>query len=165
MSKQFLKSTEVTLLNGGYLSNKETKKPIYNGVFVSAQNHANYIVTFAKLAKDKDFKGKKADSISDLKMEVHKLLSKQEKIQFVEAPKEVKRPTHDKLAEEALKFMNFEKDKERSEKVNNFLQQFAVLKEFEDFGLFFDEEIVKLDKIYTLEEVVDAVNETIDLLD
>ena len=63
-----------------------------------------------------------------------------------------------------MAFMNFQKDSSRTDKVNNFLQQLAILKEFEDFGLFFVEDIVKLNKIYTLDEVGNAVNETIDLL-
>ena len=36
--------------------------------------------------------------------------------------------------------------------------------EFEEFGLFFEEEIVKLNKLYTMEDVTNAILATIDLL-
>lgn len=163
MSKQFLKSGEIQLVNGGYLSNKD-EKPVFNSDFVVAQEHAHYIMTFAKLAKGKDFEGKEVDSLDDLKKEVAAALA-DEAPEYVKAPKEVKRPTTDKLAEEALAFVKYNEDKSKAEKVNAFLQQFNILKEFEDFGLFFEEDIVKLKKIYTLKEVVSAVEETIDLLD
>ena len=162
--KQFLKKDELQLVNGGYLSNKE-EKPVNNYEFVQAQRTAEYIITFAGLAKDKDFKGTKADSISEVRAEAMKMVDRSRAVEFVSKPKEVKRPTIDKLADEAMAFMDFQKDSSRIDKVNNFLQQFAILKEFEEFGLFFEEDIVKLNKIYTLKEVVDAVNETIDLLD
>jgi hypothetical protein len=162
--KQFLKKSELQLINGGYLSNKDGK-PVYNEDFVNAQQHAEYIVMFAKLAKGKNFKDQKADSISDLRKEVSDFLSKNKKTTFVEKPKSIKRPTTDKLADEALEFIKFQKDSTRVDKINNFLQQFNILNEFEEFGLFFDDGIVKLNKICTLKEVVDAVTETIDLLD
>lgn len=164
MSKQFIKNGELKLENGGYLSNKDGN-PVCNYGFYNAQQHADYIVTFAKMAKGKDFKGKKADSLEDLKREVNEVFNNKQKIEFVKKPKEVKRPTTDTLAKEALAFIDFQESSSKNEKLNNFLQQFAILKEFEEFGLFFEEEIVKLNKIYTLEEVVKATTEVIDLLD
>lgn len=164
MSKQFIKNGELQLKNGGYLSNKDGN-PVCNYDFFNAQQYADYIVTFAKMAKGKDFKGKKADSLEDLRKEVNEVFNAEQKIEFVKKPKDVKRPTTDTLAKEALAFINFQESSSKTEKLNNFLQQFAILKEFEDFGLFFEEEIVKLNKIYTLDEVVKATTEVIDLLD
>jgi len=163
MSKQFLKKADLQLANGGYLSNKD-KSPVNNAEFVTAQRHAEYIVTFAKMAKGKDFKGKKADSIDELRSAVSKLVQGNQAIEFVAKPDTVKRPTGDKLAKEALAFISFQDDSSKVKKINDFLQQFKVLNEFEEFGLFFEEDIVKLNNIYTLKEVVDAVTETIDLI-
>jgi len=163
MSKQFLKKGELQLVNGGYLSNKG-EQPVGNADFVNAQKHAEYIVTFAEKAKGKDFKGKEADSLEKLRSEVSALVSGNQATEFVKKPKTVSRPTGDKLASEALAFINFKEDSSKVEKINKFLQQFTVLKEFEDFGLFFEEDIVKLNKIYTMKEVIDAVTETIDLV-
>jgi DNA polymerase III delta subunit len=61
--------------------------------------------------------------------------------------------------------MKFNEESTKVDKINAFMQQFAVLQEFEAFGLFFDEEIVKLNNIYSVEEILKAVKETIDLLD
>lgn len=161
--KNFIKKDELQLINGGYLSNLEGN-PVYNKAFVDLQKSADYIVNYAKLAKTKDFVGKKADTLASLELEVRELLSKSKAIEFVSRPETVKRPTTDKLKLEALSFMTFQENSSKVDKINKFLQQFKVLVEFEEFGLFFTEDIVKLNKIYTLEEVVNAVTETIDLL-
>lgn len=163
MSKQFLKAGEVQLVNGGYLSNKG-EQPVYNEAFVNAQNHAEYVITFAKMAKGKNFKEVKADNLDDLKREVADLLNKDKKVTFVEKPSGIKRPTTDALAKEALSFMDFQKDSSKADKINDFMQQFKILQEFESFGLFFEEEIVKLNKIYSVAEVLAAVTETIELV-
>lgn len=162
--KKFLKKSELQLVNGGYLSDK-AENPVFNQQFVDAQKHADYIIEFAKLAKTKDFKGKKADSILDLQKELSEMLSNKKTKEFVKQPKNVETPTTDKLKEEALAFINFNEQSEKTTKINEFLQQFAVIDEFSQFGLFFEDGIVKLNKLYTMEEVVSAVSEVIDLLD
>lgn len=162
MNKQFLKATEVQLVNGGYLSNKEGK-PVFNADFVNAQKHAEYVITFAEVAKTKDFKGKKADSLADLESEVNQMLRAKQKT-FVAKPTTVEKTLTNQLAQEAMAFMSFQENSGKVDKINTFLQQFTVIDEFETFGLFFEEDIVKLNKIYTMEEVVTAVTEVIDLL-
>ena len=64
-----------------------------------------------------------------------------------------------------MAFMKFTESSSKVEKINSFLQQFAILNEFENYGLFFEEDIVKLNKIYTMAAVIAAVTETIELLD
>lgn len=164
MGKQFLKNGQVTLVNGGYLvKTDENNTPVFNAEFVKAQQHAEYIVTFAQLAKGKDFVGKKADSLIDLEREVGEALAAKKKV-FVTKPTAVEKTLTNQLAQEALAFINFEQNSSKVDKVNNFLQQFTVLSEFEELGLFFTEDIVKLNRLYTMEEVVTAVTEVIDLL-
>lgn len=160
--KKFLKKSEVKLVNGGYLSTLE-ESPVTNDAFVKAQQHAEYIITFAKLAKEKDFIGKKADSLSELSKQVREELAKKD-VKYVETPKKVVKKLTNQLADEAMAFMNFEKETSKAEKINLFLQQFNVLHEFEEFGLFFEDGIVKLNKIYTMLEIIEAVKETINLL-
>ena len=164
--KQFIKKTEgLQLVNGGYLSNKEGE-PVYNAEFVAAQKRAQYIVTFAKHASGKTFEVKEADCVSDVIKAVNEELSLKA-TKYVDVPKEVKRELTDKLAAEALSFMDFTDGVAKSEKINSFLQEFNVLHEFEEFGLFFESDIVKLnaEKLYSMSDVVKAVTETIDLLD
>jgi hypothetical protein len=163
MSKQFIKKEGLQLLNGGYLSNKEGN-PVFNQAFVDAQRNAEYVITFAAKAKGKDFVGKQADSLDALKKEVLEALGANKKTVFIKKPEAVKRPTHDKLQSEALEFIKFQEKSNDVEKINNFLQQFEVINEFEEFGLFFEEDIVKLNKIYTMKEIIAAVTETIALL-
>jgi hypothetical protein len=163
MSKRFLKSDEVEIKNGGYLISKDGK-PVYNGEFIAAQERAEYVVTFAKMCKGKDFKGKQADSIKEVKEEVIKLLCSKKEV-YIEEPELPKQTLNEKLKKEALDFMQASDKKESIKKVNNYLQRFNVLKDFEEFGLFFEEEICKLNKIYTVKEITEAVHEIIDLLD
>ena len=101
---------------------------------------------------------------ADVKAEVLKALSGSD-IQYVTAPKGVKRELTEKLQKEALDFINNDKETLKTVKINKFLQQFNTIKEFEDFGLYFEEDICKLNKIYTIEEIVEAVTLIIDLVD
>ena len=162
MGKQFLKNGEVVLVNGGYLSTTDGK-PVFNQEFVNAQKHAEYVITFAELAKGKDFVGKKASSLSELEAEVRKALTAKQKT-FVSKPTPVEKTLTRQLADEALAFMTFEENSGKVDKINNFLQAFTALDEFQEFGLFFEDGIVKLNKLYTMAEVTTAVTEVIDLL-
>jgi len=163
MGKKFLTSGEVFVVKG-YLSENGSKvAPVSNKAFVDAQKHAEYIITFAEKAKGKDFVGKKADSLADLKEEVRKELTKSD-VKYLSEPKKVAKRLHDQLAEEALAFIKYDKTLDKVNQVNNFLQQFNTIQEFEEVGLFFEEDIVKLGKIYTIDEIVKAVESTIDLL-
>lgn len=162
--KEFLTKEEVFVVKGYLSSNEKKVVPVSNTAFVNAQKHAEYVVTFAEKAKGKDFVGKKADSIADLKAEVSKELTKGD-VKYVSEPKEVVKKLHTQLAEEALAFVNYDKKLSTVNKVNKFLQQFNVIQEFEEVGLFFEQDITKLNKIYTIEEIVKAVESVIEILD
>jgi hypothetical protein len=164
MSKIFVKKGELALINGGYMVTGEKQTPVFNEDFVFVQRHAEWVVTFAEKAKGKDFVGKRADSIEDVKAEVRKALSSKG-IEYVKTPKVVKQDLTDKLQAEALAFIKYQDETSKVTKVNKFLQQFNIVQEFEEFGLYFTEDICKLNKIYTIEEIVTAVTEVIELLD
>ena len=164
MSKIFVKKEELTLINGGYLIIKEKETPVYNEQFIAVQKHAEWVVTFAEKAKGKDFVGKVPDSIESVKEEVRKALSSKG-VEYVKAPKKVKQDLTEKLQEEALAFIKYQGESSKTEKINKFLQQFNIIQEFEEFGLYFEEDICKLNKIYTIEEIVKAVTEVIDIID
>ena len=93
-----------------------------------------------------------------------KALSKS-KVEYVSSPKKVKGELTEKLQEEAMTFIKFNSESSKTDKINKFLQQFNKLQEFEEFGLYFEEDICKLNKIYTIKEVVTAVKQIIDLVD
>jgi hypothetical protein len=159
MSK-FLKVSEVKVANGGYLMSG-TNDPVTNPEFVKAQEDAHYLVTLAGVLKGKDFKGKKADTLEDAQAETAALLAKQS-VEFVKVPNLKKGVTQTKLASEALAYMSSVGEKNNAEKINAFMQKFEILKDFEEFGLFFDEGIQKLNKIYTIAEILEAVNSSTD---
>lgn len=163
MSKKFLTSKEVFVVKGYLSSNKDGVQPIGNAKFINAQAHAEYVIEFAKAAKDKDFEGKAPVSIQSIKDEVLKTLSKKD-VEYVKVGTAPKNTTHKKLVDEALAWIDFDKKSSKTEKVNKFLQQFNVINEFEEIGLFFEDEIVKIDKIYTMKEIIEAVEATVDLL-
>jgi hypothetical protein len=159
----FLKKGELKLQDGGYLITTDGK-PVSNSKFEVAQKRAEYIVTLAGLAKGKDFKGKEAASFSDLVAQATKQLSTTAVTEFVKGPKEKKAPVRAAMVKEAMDFIEFNKGTASAEKVNAFLQEFNVINEFETFGLFFSSSITKLNEIYTMKEVVEAVESMIDNL-
>lgn len=161
--KKFLKKDQVSLINGGYLSATEGELPVTNEEFVSAQKRAEYVVTFARHAKNKDFEGKEADSLAEMIDAVNKELSEKD-TQYVAMPEKVSKTMADKLKNEAKAFMEYEDKVAEVEKVNSFLQEFNVINDFEQHGLFFEDGIVKLNKIYTMDEIKQAVQETISIL-
>lgn len=162
--KNFLNSSKVVVKNGYLSVDGAEMSPIFHKGFVDAQLRAEYVVTFAKLAKGKDFVGKKADSLEDLKAKVLGELAKKD-TSYVSAPKKVVRKITKGLADEAFAFMQFKEDTTKVEKINKFLQEFNIVNEFETVGLFFEQDIVKIEKIYTMKEIVAAVTETVNLLD
>lgn len=161
--KNFLKAGELELKNGGYLVSTVTGEAVYNQEFVLMQEHAHYLVTFAKHAKGKNFEGKKADTISDVINAVQAELATKT-IQFVETSTIKTGELTNKLRKEALAFINNTENNTKVDKINKFLQSFTKLQEFEDFGLFFTEDVVKLNKIYTVAEIVKTVTSVIDLV-
>jgi hypothetical protein len=164
MSKIFVKKEELTLVNGGYVVTGKNETPVYNEQFITVQKHAEWVVTFAEKAKGKDFVGKAPDSIESVKEEVRKALSSKG-VEYIKAPKKVKQDLTEKLQEEALAFIKYQGESSKTEKINKFLQQFNIIQEFEEFGLYFEEDICKLNKIYTIEEIVAAVTAVIDIID
>jgi hypothetical protein len=164
MSKIFVKKDELTLVNGGYMVVGEKQTPVFNLDFVTVQRHAEWVVTFAEKVKGRDFVGRKADTIEDVRNEVRLALSNKG-VEYIKRPKGVKQELTDKLQAEALAFISFKDEVSKVSKVNRFLQQFNILQEFEEFGLYFNEDVCKLNKIYTVEEVIEAITSVIDLID
>lgn len=160
MNKTFLEATEVAVVKG-YLSKvDESGKvvPVYNKAFVDAQKQAEWVVLFAEKIKGKDFVGKAPDDVESIKRKVTNLVNKKENVKYVESPKAKKGKLHKQLAEETLKWFKDTENSKKTAKINQFLQRFNAIKEFEEIGLFFEDNIVKLNKIYTIEEIVTAVN-------
>lgn len=160
---KFLNSEDLQLLNGGYLSDK-AGNPVNHNKFVELQKSAEYLVTFAAVAKGKNFKEQKSVSSEELKAAVAKILAKKD-IQFLDTKPVTSGKITSQLREEAVKFMQGADENQKIGKINKFLQQYELLQDFENFGLFFEDGIVKLNEIYSIADIIEAVTETIDLLD
>ena len=165
MNKNFIKNGELQTINGGYLVNKD-HEPVFHAEFYKAQKHAHYVVSFAEMAKGKDFQGKEAESLAEFKRKVFDTLYGNKTTQYISVPKAPKQTINDQLKNEALAFVEFNEKSEKVNKINEFIDtNFGVINEFEEFGLYFEKsEIVKLDKIYTVKEIIKAVEKVIDLL-
>lgn len=164
MNKTFVKKDQLVLVNGGYLVTKKGETPVFNEDFFLAQKAAEWVITFAEKARGKDFIGKEPDSLDDVVAETEKALS-DSGVEYLKMPKEVKTDLTDKLRQEAMAFIKYDGEVSKTEKVNAFLQQFNIIQEFEEFGLYFEEDICKLGRIYTIEEIVEATTAVIDIIE
>lgn len=165
MTKVFLTKNAVSV-KSGYLSKVgKEMNPINDDRFVSEQAYAEYLILFAEKVKGKDFVGKKADDLDAFKHEIVTSLTERVDKEFVKAPVKPDATLTTSLKEEALAFMECDKDGLKVEKINLFLNDnFPATIEFEEIGLFFEPGIVKVNKIYTMKEIVKAVTEVIELL-
>lgn len=155
---QFLNQKEVTLNSANYLVVLGTNKPIYNELFVAQQKKAHFMITLANEARGKNFEVKTADNFSELVEKVNNHINSTQNVEYVESAEQPHREITQKLAEEAKSWLNFEKQNEENEKINLIMQEFNQILEFEKFGAFFnDSQIVKLNKIYTIEQILAAV--------
>ncbi len=163
--KEFLSSKEVVVANGGYLFNTATPKaqPVTNEAFIVAQQAAEFAVTFANMSKGKNFKTVKGVDLSAFTLSVFNSLQEKD-AEYVSVPEPKKGKTQVSLANEALKYITDTEGKTTAIKVNAYLQQFNVLRDFEAHGLFFEQGVSKLNKIYTVEEITKAVTSVIDLI-
>ena len=154
---EFVKKENLKLVNGGYLVSGKEDNPVNHFGFVNAQEQAHYLVSLAKAMEGKDFEGKKADSFKELQHKIAQEVYDNNKVDYgmsVEAPK---RTTRDNLAKEAMEWMSYQTDKAVADEVTDAMQQFNVVKEFEEFGLYFDKGVVKLKDIYTIDQILEAV--------
>lgn len=160
--KKFLNKDQIKINKSGYLTDLEGS-PISNTVFEDIQEKAAYIIELAEHIKDKDFVGKKADSKTEVVVNFTKEFYKDEKL-YNETLIAPKTKLTDSLKKEALDFISFKEEVKTNENINHRLSEFKDLKVFEDFGLFFEEGICKIKKIYTFEEVIEALKKTLVLV-
>jgi hypothetical protein len=159
----FVKATELKLTNGGYLT--VDGKPVFNYEFVNVQERIAELALYIEVAEGETLKDTKAT------LDYGKLLDKVEALKvakktttFVEAVKLPKQTLQTKLHKEAMEFMSAATENDKITALNSSLQEFQIIKDFEEFGLYFDESIVKLEKIYTLEETIEIVKKSMEIL-
>ena len=154
---KFLKKSEITLVNGGYLSASKDDSPVSHDGFVQAQNKAHYLVTLAANLVGKNFKAAKIDNFNDVVTATVNAINSANVVKYASDPSKPETPLKNQLAEEAMAWINFDKTSTVANQVNQAMQEFNILKDFEDNGLFFSEGIVRLNRIYTVAEILAAV--------
>lgn len=154
-SKRFKSTGDVQLINGGYLSDSDSNG-VNNSPFVAAQQRAHLLITVAAAMKGKTFTAKTPDCIASIISECNTAINTVQATEYVKAPKEPTRKLQDQLTAEANKWMEHQEEVGANEALNDFLQEFNVIQEFEEFGLFFSAGTVKLDGLYTMKEIIAA---------
>lgn len=153
---KFLNKETVVVNNAGYLVSKTDNTPVNHEEFVKIQQEAKYLVSLADKVKVADFKGKTPDNYSAIVQQVAKDLANDQRV-YVKKSEKIETPITDSLQKEALAWLNNKGNEAKTEKLNRIMQKYNTLKDFEDFGLYFTDGIVKLTKIYTIQDILDAV--------
>jgi len=159
---EFLLASKVALNKAGYLVSNTSNKPVTHDGWVKEQKAAEYFVKLAEAIKDKDFSVKQTVSLDSIKREVLNSINESKTVKYVDAPTKPVSAVNDELVNYALQFADFEKDKEKSKKINTLLQEFNVINDVEKVGEYFSEGLVKLNKIYTIEEIIAAAKIHVD---
>jgi len=153
----FLKLSEVTLNPAGYLVATEANKPVNHKEFVEQQKRAHYVCLLAEAIKDKNFKACKVDDLDAITKQVQAEIDSTSVMSYVTAPTKPISAVNEELVKFALDFASYEDVKVQTEKINTFMQTFNAVRGVEEVGDYFSEGLVKLSKIYSIAEILEAV--------
>lgn len=167
---KFLKQEELELKNGGYLYSTKGKS-VYNKEFVDLQKEASFIFKLYeineknnhRLVRNRPIKG--ILTKEQMLEKASELAFKETAIEFITIPEEPNSSLKDQLKSEALEFIHHDEEVELITRVNKYMQRFNILVDFESHGLFFEKGQSKLNKIYTIAEITEAVQSVVHLLD
>lgn len=159
MKNNFLTASQLVLNKAGYLT--DGTNPVTHPVWVEQQQKAHYIVSLAKALEGKTFKAAKLDDLEAIKASVRKTIAEAAIVEFVASPSKPVSAVNEEMVKYALDFANFEKEKSNVAQINEFMQQFNQIYAVEQTGDYFFEGLVKLQKIYTVNEILEAVKSNI----
>ena len=154
---QFLKLNEISLNPAGYLVATETNKPVNHKEFAEQQKRAHYVCSLAIAIKDKNFKPCKVDNLDEIARKVQADIDSTDVTNYVTAPEKPTSKVQEELVQFALDFASYGDKKEQTDKINTFMQTFNAINGVQSVGDYFSEGLVKLNKIYTIEEILAAV--------
>ena len=155
---EFLTSKELDLNPAGYLVSKSTNKPVKHGMYAAAQDRAHYLVELSKAVQGKSFKVGKVDCLRTIEASVRAKINAAAVINYVPTPTKPVSAVNDELVQFALDFASYETLKSDSEKINTIMNTFNVINAVETTGDYFEEALVKLNKIYSIAEIQSAVD-------
>jgi hypothetical protein len=154
---EFLTSKDLSLNAANYLISSSSKKPVAHLEFVKQQQAAEYLVKLAEAIKDKTFTESKVDNLAAIKAEVLRSIKEATVVQYATAPTEPTSALLDELVKYAEDFDSYHDTKVSVSKINEFMNQFNKINDVEQVGDYFSEGLIKLNKIYTIEEILAAV--------
>ena len=160
---EFLKLVDVKLNEAGYLVSVKTDKPVNNEAFVNAQNEAHLFVSIANECKGKKFKADAVSVFANIVDKVKKSLSEEAVYEYETAPKKPDLSIADKIAAEGVAFAEFEGKRSKASKVNRLLAQFEAIRKTEQVGEYFEEGVVNLKKLYSIDDLVTAARIIVDI--
>lgn len=160
---KFLKLVDVKLNEAGYLVSVKTDKPVNNEAFVNAQNEAHLFVSIANECKGKKFKADEVSVFSSIVDKVKKSLSEEAVYEYEAAPKKPTNSILDKIAAAGVEFTEFEGKQDKTAKLNKLMVQFEAIRKTEQVGEYFEEGVVNLKKLYSIDDLVTAAKIIVDI--
>lgn len=154
---EFLTSKDLKLNPAGYLINKTTNKPVTHADFVSQQKNAEYIVKLADAIKDANFTCGKVDNLEEIKASVMAAINAKNVKEYIAVPSKPVSKANEELVKFALDFVAYEENKSEVEMINKIMAQFDSIEAVESVGEYFSESLIKLNRIYTMAEILKAV--------
>lgn len=161
---EFLKSSELSLNPANYLVSTKTDKPVTHVAFVEQQKRAHYVVKLSAALEGKNFKACKIDDLDAIVRKVQAEIDATDVRNYVTPPSKPTSAVQEELVKFALDFASYGEDKAKADRINTFMQSFNAITGVEEVGDYFSEGLVKLNKIYTIAEVLEAVKINIDKL-
>lgn len=160
---EFLKSSDLSLNPANYLISSISNKPVNHTAFVEQQRKAEYIIKLSEAIKGKNFKHGKVDDLNAIKAAVRAAINDTNQV-YGTAPSKPVGELTSKLADEAMAFIKFDDQKSRFDQINVFMNQFNSINDVESVGDYFEEKVTKLNKIYSISEIMSAVESNIEIL-
>lgn len=158
----FVKSSELSLLNGGYLMSNN--QPVTNNEFVEAQRKAHFYNKLAENVAGKNFKNNPIESFESIYAKTLAEINSTKKIELVKKVN-VEMPLGDELIKEAKSWEESQVYNNKADKINTIItEEFSSIVDFEEFGLFFESGIIKLERIYTIDEITTYLSIIVDFI-
>lgn len=155
----FVEKGQLALKNNTYLVTGKGMLPVNNKEFYKAQVKAKFFDELSKEVKNHNFEHKAVTTIESVMNLVQNRLATTNVTTFIESGKAPKSELTDKLKSEAMDFMKYIESEGDVAALNAVMQEFVIIKKFEEVGLYFEQEVVELSKIYTIEEIIMFVNQ------
>jgi len=156
---KLLKLENLQLDAAGYLTDLDGNT-VNQKEFVEQQKLANFYVELAKRIKDKNFKPTEiVESFKDIHDRLVLQLKQNEKVTYVTPPVKPEMSIVNQLTEEAMAFVNYTENTEKTYKINQEMQRFNKIHQVGNVGERFTDDVVLLNipKLYTIAEILEAV--------